>query len=171
MPILPAAQATCCTTNFSATPKSEDTVFVHPNNLFEAHKNMSYKSLLVTKIITYFKSQCAKKFVSNSLRLVDCAIGLVNTVLNWPAGQVKFFGEFKLQKNCIQSCSSNTFFRAVKETLRLVHARYSLPKWQTVKLTFFTPWVPLQIGGKSLIIQKWIKSPIKNFAGLSFRIL
>ena len=53
------------------------------------------------------------------------------------------------------------FFRAVKETLRLVHARYSLPKWQTVKLTFFTPWVPLQIGGKSLIIQKWIKSPIK----------
>ena len=43
---------------------------------------MSYKSLLVTKIITYFKSQCAKKLVSNSLRLVDCAIGLVNTVLN-----------------------------------------------------------------------------------------
>ena len=52
---------------------------------------MSYKSLLVTKIITYFKSQCAKKLVSNSLRLVDCAIGLVNTVLNLPAGQVKCF--------------------------------------------------------------------------------
>ena len=34
---------------------------------------MSYKSLLVTKIITYFKSQCAKKLVSHSLRLVDCA--------------------------------------------------------------------------------------------------
>ena len=100
---------------------------------------MSYKSLLVTKIITYFKSQCAKKFVSNSLRLVDCAIGLVNTVLNLPAGQVKFFWEFKLQKNCIQSCSSNTFFRAVKETLRLVHARYSSLKWQAVKLTCFTP--------------------------------
>ena len=45
-------------------------------------KIMSYKSLLVTKIISYFKSQCAKKFVSNSLRLVDCAIGLVNSVLN-----------------------------------------------------------------------------------------
>ena len=116
-------------------------LFIHITYL--RPKNMSYKSLLVTKIITYFKSQCAKKFVSNSLRLVDCAIGLVNTVLNWPAGQVKFFGEFKLQKNCIQSCSSNTFFRAVKETLGLVHARYSLPKWQAVKLTCFTPWVPL----------------------------
>ena len=125
-------------------------------------QNTSYKSLLVTKIISFFKSQCAMKFVSNNLPLVDCAIGLVNSLLNLPAGQVKFFGEFKLQKNCIQSCSSNIFFKAVKETLRLVRARYSLPKWQAVKLTFFTPWVPLQIGGKSLIIQKWIKSPIKK---------
>ena len=104
-------------------------------------QNTSYKSLLVTKIISFFKSQCAMKFVSNNLPLVDCAIGLVNSLLNLPAGQVKFFGEFKLQKNCIQSCSSNIFFKAVKETLRLVRARYSLPKWQAVKLTFFTTWV------------------------------
>ena len=62
-----------------------------------------------------------------------------------PAGQVKFFGEFKLQ--IYNPAHQIFFFRAVKETLRLVHARYSLPKWQTVKLTFFTPWVPLQIGG------------------------
>ena len=47
--------------------------------------------------------QHAKKVVSDSLGLVDFAIGLVNSVLNLPDGQVKFFGEFKLQKNCNQS--------------------------------------------------------------------
>ena len=62
-----------------------------------------------------------------------------------PTGQVKFFGEFKLQ--IYNPAHQIFFFREVKETLRPVHARYSLPKWQTVKLTFFTPWVPLQIGG------------------------
>ena len=30
------------------------------------------------------------------------AIGLVNSVLNFP--EVKFFGKFKLQKNCNQCC-------------------------------------------------------------------
>ena len=35
--------------------------------------------------------QRAKKVVSHSLRLVDFAIGLVNSVLNLPNGQVKFF--------------------------------------------------------------------------------
>ena len=40
--------------------------------------------------------------MSDSPRLVDFAIGLVNSVLNLPDGQVNFFGEFKLQiKNCV----------------------------------------------------------------------
>ena len=79
------------------------------------------------------------KFVSNSLPLVDCAIGLVNSVLNLPAGQVKFFGEFKLQKKLYTILLIKYFFSGqVKETLRLVRARYSLPKWEAVKLTFFT---------------------------------
>ena len=38
--------------------------------------------------------------MSDSPGLVDFAIGLVNFVLNLPDGQVKFFEEFKLQKNC-----------------------------------------------------------------------
>ena len=46
-------------------------------------------------------SQCAKKVVSNSPGLVDFAIRLVNSVLNLPDGQVIFFEEFKLQKNCV----------------------------------------------------------------------
>ena len=44
--------------------------------------------------------QRTKKVVSDSPGLVDIAIGLVNSVLNLPNGQVKFFVEFKLQKNC-----------------------------------------------------------------------
>ena len=34
--------------------------------------------------------------VSDSLGLVDFAIGLVNSVLHLPDGQVSFLGEFKL---------------------------------------------------------------------------
>ena len=52
--------------------------------------------------------QRAKKVVSYSLRLVDFAIGLVNFELNLPDGQVKFFEEFKLMKNCeINSAHKN----------------------------------------------------------------
>ena len=39
--------------------------------------------------------QCAKKVVSDSLELVDFAIGLVNSVFNLPNRQVMFFEEFK----------------------------------------------------------------------------
>ena len=47
-----------------------------------------------------------KEMWSDSLGLVDFAIGSVNSVFNLPNRQVKFFGVFKLQKNCNQSCSS-----------------------------------------------------------------
>ena len=43
--------------------------------------------------------QCAKRVVSDTLGLVDFAIGLLNSVLNLPDGQVKYFEEFNLQKN------------------------------------------------------------------------
>ena len=50
----------------------------------------------------------AKKVVSDSRGLVDFAIALVNSVLNLPNGQVKFFEEFKLKKNCqINSARQN----------------------------------------------------------------
>ena len=56
------------------------------------------------------QSQHAKKVVSNSPGLLEFAIGLVNFVLNLPNGQVKFFEEFKLQKNCeINSAHQNVF--------------------------------------------------------------
>ena len=40
-------------------------------------------------------SQRAKKVVSDSLGLVDFAMGLVNSVFNLPDGQVMFFEEFE----------------------------------------------------------------------------
>ena len=64
------------------------------------------------KLILLFKhSQRAKKGLSHSLGLVDFAIGLVNSVFFFlPDEQVKTFAEFKLQKNCGQSCLSKKFF-------------------------------------------------------------
>ena len=45
--------------------------------------------------------QRAKKVVCDSPGLVHFAIGLVNSVINLPDGQlVMFFEEFKLKKNC-----------------------------------------------------------------------
>ena len=79
--------------------------------------------------------------VSDSLGLVDFAIGLVNSVLNLPDGQVIFEGGFKLQKNCKQSSSIFFFLRLVEMTFGLVQARYSLPEWQDVKTDFHCPLV------------------------------
>ena len=42
---------------------------------------------------------CAKRVVSDTPGLVDFAFGLLNSVLNLPDGQVKYFEEFNLQKN------------------------------------------------------------------------
>ena len=61
--------------------------------------------------------QYAKKVMSDSLGLVDNAIGLVNPVLSLPKGQVKIFGQFKLQKNCNQWCSSKIFWGLLKRLL------------------------------------------------------
>ena len=76
--------------------------------------------------------------MSDSPGLVDFAIGLVNPVLNLPKGQVKFWGKFKLQKNCNQYCSSKKFFGLLK-TLGLVYNSNNLPEWQAIKPTFFAP--------------------------------
>ena len=74
--------------------------------------------------------------MSDSLGLVDFAIGLVNSGLNLPNSQVKVFGELELQKNCSKSClSKKFFFGLIKMILGLVHASYSLPEWQAYWLS------------------------------------
>ena len=46
--------------------------------------------------LCFLWGQRAKKVVSDSLGLVDFAIGLVIFVLNLPDGQVLFFGEIQI---------------------------------------------------------------------------
>ena len=75
-----------------------------------------------------------------SLGLVDFTIGLLNSVLNLPDGQVKFLGEFKLQMKGKQFFSSKHSWGLVQMNLGLVYAIYSLPKCQAVKLTLVAPW-------------------------------
>ena len=54
--------------------------------------------------------------MSDSLRLMDFAIRLVNPVLNLPKGKVFFGGKFKIQKDCNQSYSSKIFWGYFKDS-------------------------------------------------------
>ena len=56
-------------------------------------KYMCYEHL---KVINGGNSQRAKKVVSDSPGLVDCAIGPVIFVLNLPDGQLLFWGEIQI---------------------------------------------------------------------------
>ena len=72
-----------------------------------------------------FFTQCAEKVVSDSSGLVDFAIRLVNSVLNLPDGQVKYFEEFNLQKNCVKSILLIKKFGVLVEmTFGLVNASF-----------------------------------------------
>ena len=63
-----------------------------------------------TLLLLLESKQRSKKVVSYSPGLVDFAIELVNFELNLPDGQVTFFEEFKLKKNCeINSAHQNVF--------------------------------------------------------------
>ena len=52
------------------------------------------------------------KVLSDSPGVVYFAIGLVNSVLNLPDGQVKFFEEFRLCKNCVINPAHQKVFGA-----------------------------------------------------------
>ena len=71
--------------------------------------------------------------MSDSLGLVDFAIGLANPVLNLPHGQVKYFEEFSLQKNCEISSTHQKILGLVEVTFGLVNASFRLPEWEAVK--------------------------------------
>ena len=89
--------------------------------------------------------------MSDSLGLVDFAIGLVNSILNWPWARDFFFwgggGEIQITEDCWQSCSPNFGVGwwggrgglASWNSFWANHASYSLPTWQAVKPSFFGP--------------------------------
>ena len=70
---------------------------------------------------------------------MDFAIGLVNSVINLPNGQVKFFEQFKLQKYLEINLLIKTFLGLVEMMFGLVNVSFSLPKWQALKITFSAP--------------------------------
>ena len=70
---------------------------------------------------------------------MDFASGLVNSVRDFPDGQVEYFEEFNLQKNC-EILLIKKFWGLVEMTFGQVNASFSLPEWQAVKMTFFAPW-------------------------------
>ena len=70
--------------------------------------------------------------MSDSLGLLNFTIGLVNSVINLPDGQVKFFEEFKLQENCEINLFIKPFLGLVEMMFGLVNVSFSLPEWQAV---------------------------------------
>ena len=62
--------------------------------------------------------------MSNSPGLMDFAIGLVNSVLNLPEGQVKYFEEFNLQKNSEINSADQKIGGLVEMRFGLVNASY-----------------------------------------------
>ena len=90
----------------------------------------TFTMLITTKgRLCIVKSQRTKKVVSDSPGLVDVAIGLANSVLNLPDGQVKYFEEFNVQKNCEITCAHQKILGLVEMACGLVHASFSLSEW------------------------------------------
>ena len=77
-------------------------------------------------------TQCAKEVVSNSPGLVDFAIGLANSLLNFSA---QLASEVFLGIQITEQLLSKSFFG-------LVHANYSMPEWQTSCKTDFLCTLP-----------------------------
>ena len=67
--------------------------------------------------------------MSDSLGLVDFAIGLVNSVLTCPTGRRTVKSILLVKK----------LMGLVEMTSGLVNASFSLPEWQAVKMIFFAP--------------------------------
>ena len=86
-------------------------------------------------------NQHAKRVVSDTPGLLDFAIGLVNPVINLPNGQVKFFEEFKLQKNCEVNLLIKTFLGLVEMMFGLVNVQLarisSCKKWLSLHPAIF----------------------------------
>ena len=59
--------------------------------------------------------------MSDSPGLLDFTKGLVNSVINLPDGQVKFFEEFKIQENCEINLLIKTFLVLVEMMFGLVN--------------------------------------------------
>ena len=93
-----------------------------------------------TRKDSFFKIiQRAKKLVSDSLGLVDFAIGLVKSVFNLPDGQVMFMRNSNNRRSVESILLDEKLLGLVEITSGLANASFSLPEWQAVKMVFFAP--------------------------------
>ena len=101
--------------------------------------------------------QHAKKVVSDSPGLMDFAIGLVNSVLNLPDGQVKQILRNSTYRRTVKSFLLFKKFWGLVEMTFGLFVSFSLPKQQAVKMTFFAPCPAYDFYGKSYI--SWSHKP------------
>ena len=96
--------------------------------------------LLSTMEMLMTSKQRAKKVLSDSPGLVDFAIGLVNSVINLPDGQVKFFWRIQITEELWnQSAHQNVSGASWNDAWASKCLSFSLPGWQAVKMIFFAP--------------------------------
>ena len=115
-------------------------------------------------ILQTSSQQYAKKVVSNSLWLVDVAIGLVNSVLNFPEEQMKVFGEIKYYYYRVLP------FGQVKMMIGLIHASYSWPQRQAVNKTDFLCCIMYKYNGHFYMLNSKLLDSNNFFHPVGFRM-
>ena len=110
--------------------------------------NETAKEQMQHESINWWRNDKSRNVTMQRFQLCSIAWGYWILLLSWwfllltcPKGKCCYLGKFKLQKDCDQSYLSKRVLGLVEMTCRLVHASYSLPKWQAVKLILFAPWV------------------------------
>ena len=96
----------------------------------------------LTSIQTVFLHPCKCQLqLQISVQRKSCQIARASGFLFLTSlmGKCCFLGKLKLQKDCNQFCWWKRVLGLVEITCWLVHASYSLPEKQAVKLTFFAP--------------------------------
>ena len=78
--------------------------------------------------------------MSDSLGLVDFAIGLVKSVFNLSDGKLMLFEDSNNTRNVKSILLDKEVLGLAEMTSGLVNASFSLPKWQALKMIFFPPW-------------------------------
>ena len=127
----------------------------------EGNENSQKKSGLITqkklcKCRTLFFYQKKKTTTLHNFWYISCIEGRVRQrgasgfcyrasefCYNLPDGQVKFFEESRLKRNCEINLLIKTFLGLVEMMFGLVNVSFSLPKWQAVNVTFFAPCIVL----------------------------
>ena len=117
----------------------------------------------IKNVVPQTLTQHAKKVVSDSLGLVDFAIGLVFFVLNLPDGQVLFFGEVQITEGLLSILPIKKGFGDSWNDLWASTCYLQLaPKWQAVKLIFFAPCTYPMSRGLSIFLDSVEKEESKD---------